>query len=686
MLIYKCGRDKNFSIAIGVIGINTKELKKEKILDILIKSKKVMTVNEIVEKINVSEKTVRTYLKELKEEVSDRGYSIIVKPKTGIELRYESIGEISNLETKIEKSDNGSFQRYIYILKILLENRFTYTTQLFAEELYCSKTTINNDLKLVEEWLTSKNVKLVKKPNQGVYIEGLEEDIREALIELYKMLEGSKNIDEENILNKLDCRLDSKTYYKLKELFITLDLIEIQKIVKDAEEQLEYCFTKEGFINIIMHISVAICRLKEKKGITIPIETLNTVKDTKEFEIASNVVTKLSKVFNVQVPMDEIAYIALHMLGTKIQINNLLATDNDDNNYYMDIAKRITRLIGEVLEEDIENDNVLIRGLALHLRPTIIRLSNGIRIENPLLEEIKMQLGNIFSATWACGSIFQEEIGVMINEDEVAYLTLHIASSVERIKKKTKVLVVCSSGIGTSQFLATRIESKFDGIEIVGIIPYSYLNKELVEKCDLIISTMGEGINNFNREVVNVSALLDEEDIKKIKSRISTLKKKKNHLGKYSSEIQNVIDEKLLFDCKDDLSFKEIIRKYGQILLDKGYANEGFIENVIAREKLSSTNIGRGIAIPHAEEQYVNESKVCVVRLNNPIRLGTTKVDLIFILCLKFGDIKVTKKFFKGFYQVINDDEIVKQIKKVENKDKIKSLFINGGKDNGENT
>lgn len=679
MIRYNCGKQRKSTIAIGVIDINTKEIKKQRILDILIKSKKVLTVNDIALKIGSSEKTVRNYLKELKEESIEKGYTIVVKPKTGIEIRFESINEISEVQSKIDKSDNGSFQRYIYILKILLENRFTYTTQLFADELYCSKTTVNNDLKLVEDWLVSKNVNLVKRPNQGVYIEGNEEDIRKALIELYKMIESSKGDEEEEIIKKLDCRLDCKTYYKLKELFTTLDLIEIQNIVKEAEECLGYCFTKEGFINIIMHIAVAICRLKDKKGITIPMDTFNTVKDTKEFDIASNVVKNLATIFKVEIPIDEIAYIALHMLGTKIQINNLMDSDDDDNNYYMDIAKRITQLIGEVLEEDIEMDNVLIRGLALHLRPTIIRLKNGITIENPLLEEIKKQLANIFSATWACSSIFQEEIGVMINEDEVAYLTLHIASSVERIKKKTKVLVVCSSGIGTSQFLATRIESKFDGIEVVGIIPYSYLNKELVNKCDLVISTMGEGINTFDKDIINVSALLHEEDIAKIKNKISTLRKKKVHIRSCVGEMENIIDKNLLFDCKEDLTFEEIISKYGQILIDQEFANEGFVENVIAREKISSTNIGRGIAIPHSEEHFVKESKVCIIRLNNPIKLGSTRVDLLFILCLKFGDIKVTKKFFKGFYQVINDDEIVKQIREVKNKNEIKSLFINGG-------
>ncbi len=53
--------------------------------------------------------------------------------------------------------------------------------------------------------------------------------------------------------------------------------------------------------------------------------------------------------------------------------------------------------------------------------------------------------------------------------------------------------------------------------------------------------------------------------------------------------------------CKA-MSKEEAIKAMGSILVDSGYVNERYIDAMLERETVFSTNIGNGIAIPHGVE------------------------------------------------------------------------------------
>ncbi|MCH4170384.1 MAG: PTS sugar transporter subunit IIA [Lactobacillus sp.] len=83
----------------------------------------------------------------------------------------------------------------------------------------------------------------------------------------------------------------------------------------------------------------------------------------------------------------------------------------------------------------------------------------------------------------------------------------------------------------------------------------------------------------------------------------------------------------------------DAIRQLGQLLNNAGRLNdlEGYVQNVIERETLTTTGIGFGIAIPHGKTDAVKDISVAVARLHDPIdwaSLDGGKVDLIFQLAV----------------------------------------------------
>ena len=105
---------------------------------------------------------------------------------------------------------------------------------------------------------------------------------------------------------------------------------------------------------------------------------------------------------------------------------------------------------------------------------------------------------------------------------------------------------------------------------------------------------------------------------------------------------------------------------YGQVLENAGLVKAGFTENVLNREELTSTAVGKGVAIPHASDEYIITPNICVIKLLKPIDWGESKVDVVFLLALKFQDGKSTKSFFKEFYLMLDNEAVINKIRKAK--------------------
>ena len=68
-------------------------------------------------------------------------------------------------------------------------------------------------------------------------------------------------------------------------------------------------------------------------------------------------------------------------------------------------------------------------------------------------------------------------------------------------------------------------------------------------------------------------------------------------------------------------SKKDVINELAALLGNAGNLHDlqGFIQEVLAREDLSTTGVGHGVAIPHAKSKYVKESSLAFGRSSEGI-------------------------------------------------------------------
>ncbi|SEM71214.1 PTS system D-mannitol-specific IIA component, Fru family [Paenisporosarcina quisquiliarum] len=87
---------------------------------------------------------------------------------------------------------------------------------------------------------------------------------------------------------------------------------------------------------------------------------------------------------------------------------------------------------------------------------------------------------------------------------------------------------------------------------------------------------------------------------------------------------------------------EEAIRLAGQMLVDKGYVESGYIEKMLEREEMTSTFMGNFVAIPHGTDdakKEVKESGITIIQVPAGVDFGDGNiVKLIFGIAGKDDD------------------------------------------------
>lgn len=633
-----------------------------KIAVIILENKDPITTNDISSQLGVSVKTVRNDLKKLEDIIGKEGLSLI--KKTGIGNYIEGPEDnkrlfLHGLKKELDYIEPFSVEgRQKHILKSLFMDGNQVTAAKLADEMYVSTSTVYKDIKHVEEILKPYDLKISKNSNHILELKGSEKQYRRAVSNL---IFQNEEVDQEQDYKTLQTsRIDYGTRKQLDTL-MKIDYLLLEKHINELESKLAFRFTQEAYISLVIHIAIAIKRIKSGKDIILTSKTLENLKGTKEFKISRTISEEIGSSFNIEIPEQEVGYITLHVLGSKIGRENLESFDYDldivkEMELAVELAHKIISIASDALHTNLKEDTTLLNGLVLHLRPTINRLKYGLPLRNPILEEIKSNYPDIFGVSWMCGKVLKKYFDVDIPESEIGYLALHIGASLERNRKKIKVLVVCPSGIGTSQLLSARLKRCFKELDIIGIVPTISLKEDVVSKADIIISTVPLHIK-VDKPVFMISPLFTSDDVKKVEWVVGKYQNNES-LDPLEGVSKEVFIRSKCFDNKE-----EVISEICRSLIKRNYIYRSYEKSVIDREKIYSTEVGRGIAIPHGNTSEVKKSCISVTVLKHPMKWENEEVEFVFLVSLKEEDLKYAKTIFVNLSKAMDDDMFKKQLR-----------------------
>ncbi|WP_180956463.1 BglG family transcription antiterminator [Bacillus canaveralius] len=627
------------------------------------------SVQMLADKVECSEKTIRNDFKIIDDWLKKESKVILVrKPNIGVYLEGSEEDKNELLQkVKLEKGEGISDSvRKLTIAKMLLLKNDILTMQELANEFFISKTVIRSDLEEIDEWLRKYHLQLLIKPKHGIRIVGNERDRRIAFAQITQLLMHST--DEERKV--------------IESIFSPTDIGIVKNELKKIERQLGYSFTDEALDNLITHILISIKRVKLGNKINIGAEDVYKVKDKPEYAAVQRLLGELEKVMAVKLPQEEVAYMTLRLLGTKIYYNFKMDTAKQNEELakfdpaVVSFAKKLIHTVSDVSGEGFDSDEYLLLGLASHLQTAFYRLKHSFPVANPMLNEIKRMYFSLFEIIYYVLPTMEEELEIFIPEDEVAYIVLHFQASLERMKKRNaenlKVLLVCSMGIGMSQLLQTKLERKFHSLDIVGATSVNEAKNEIQTKNpDFIISTVpfeAAGI-----PTIKVSPLLMLEEERKIDEFIHSYSNDKDKLNYPAIRLR--LDEELIFVNLPPKSRAEVIEQLADSMKEKGFTDGQYKESVLLREQQSSTVINGEMAIPHGSPDFVHEARIAVAVFNEPIQWGNNPVSIVFLLAISHKDKGLLKELFKDISRLADDQHALTKLKQLKTIPEILDFF-----------
>lgn len=584
--------------------MNTRALS---IIKILLNSVEPVSSLALSQEIGCSTKTIQNEIKEVNKELKNCEIVSI----RGIGYKIE--GNIDDID--IKNSDLYDYDRVEYIIKKIINisstDKDTIKLEDLADSMYVSLSTVKNDLKEVKKILNEYNLKISSKHKQGICIEASEEDIIKFII---------------NYSNKVDNSLSIKDFLNNN---IIENLFSIKKILLDTLNYENMILTDNEFKNIVNYISIYLSRNNTNQSDFIK-EYIKKYKSKKEKPISE-----------------------------------------DEQLLIRKAIKEFCRDLNIATSINLSHDKVFEECLFNHISNLYKRADLGINQYEITAGEIKLKYPFAFELGKIAKKTIEKNLNMEISEDEVENIALHIGGALERIdkrdeKKVYKTIIVCTSGVGTSMLIKSKLENIFKGkLEIIKVIPSYLIDYVNVLDIDFVISTVEVNLENVN--VIKVSPMLTDKEIKLIEKYIET------ENVYIDLDIQNLFSSELFFKDIKAETRSQVIDIMSKKLVEKGYIDDTMRQSYFERETIATTEIGNMVAIPHGAKGEVYENKVAIGILKEPISWEVGKVRLVIMLVLDKDKILDYEEVFSKIYKRV--DSIAKVISICENKSYEK--FIN---------
>lgn len=589
------------------------------IINLVINSNDEITVKDISNLYNITERSIRYDIDELNVFFQEKNNKDIIEINNNrLKILY-SEDEIEDIVENIKEkeyflSENERVNILSYEI-FLSKNEFIL--QYFTEKYNLSKTTVRYSLKELNKIISEYGLVIDMNNNRGYKIIGSEINIRKYII----------NILREYIKNTKEKKIEYDPLKKIIQKFYKKSRIEESKsIINKILDYTGKTISDEAFETLQLFLFISVIRNKNGHEIEEDVENEIFLSKTKEF---SKIREILEKIENIK--EKDIHYFVDFFLGSY--------SYNLEYSYFLNwiliesLIDQFIKLLSDKLKVNLTEDKILRKELLNHIKPAIYRMKNKFKLTESILSEVKKQYMELFIKTKSSLKIISDFIDLSFDEDEAAFITVMIQRAIMRnnpstlLKKDPNILIVCGLGYSSSRFLYENINNRFQ-VNIIDIIPFNQLeNYNYLKKADIIISTLDFKLDGM--DVITVNAVMNEKDILKLKNYGLPEKKSKIKLSELLSIIKKVPDETELK--------KQLMRNFGENIYDdmgeKSETGKSFVEllseksiklNVAANnldeviEITGQTMIDSGLV----KEEYTDELKNQIIQYGKYILVG----------------------------------------------------------------
>ena len=458
-----------------------------------------ITVAVISEKLGVSTRTILREVPAIEKWMSDNDFNFERKPGVGMlvgeapeTLRFiEELLDADNLVPMYSRQE-----RRKHILGELLFSDEPVKSLVFTSKYNISDGTFSEDLDVLDTWLRDYNVQIIRRPGLGVFVEGTELAIRQAISNA--VLEFC---DVERIPGLItqgtsdDEKMQSLSREPLL-VFLTPQLLRFSiRILKETEARLNIYYTDSGQIALIVRIALSIYRIRSGHSLTELNMDMDGLRGLSELPTAKLIAFEIEKQFDLEVNAKEKIYLAMHLSATRILSRGSSFSDPLQALNIRQVVMAMTSVAEQLTGIPFKSDSTLINDLVSHISMTEKQLELNLVSRVTYTEDLKRTYPEIYAAAETACEVLREWVQPrVIHDAEIGLIAMHFAASAERYqnsKQKVSVAVVCPTGIGSSRMLAATLTGAFHNLEVRKVISAFSIDTQALRDngIDLIIST-----------------------------------------------------------------------------------------------------------------------------------------------------------------------------------------------------
>jgi mannitol operon transcriptional antiterminator len=690
------------------------------ILHELVNADDYLFASDLMKKLNVSKRTiyydlekVNSWLKEQQMSPVMRSYSkgYYLEQETKQEVLYH-LGKIGHNQYFYTKNERVSLMGVFLFL-----NKEFLTIHNLMEKTEVSRVTAFNDLDELKKELTAFHLSIEFIQKKGYVVNGSEANKRKAIAHYLTQLfahQGWRQLSQQvnSVFNpKLSTfKIPGKALQNQQEIYenqsyTPLVVADFYTLLLDCEKSLGVELTDEMLHTLALNLIIICKRMEQDLSFHIDEYEKTALQATQEFIIAKKLADILEERYHLHLPENEICFLTMYLLGSKV---NSIKDDGISNE--MDSLKKVLRnMIFDFQKYScifFQNQDELEKLLFIHLKPAYYRIKYDVFTENPLTENIKSEYQEIFQITKKVIYHLENLLGKPVNDQETAYIAMHFGGWLKRQgsthKTRYRAIIVCGSGVGTSNLLRFQLEELLTTVDIVAAISsrdYQHNQYEV----DLFFSTIS--IKEKQKPVIKVNPILTDEDKRQVLTKLNAIEGEDTKMKPTLASLLNVIqkhtriidEQKLVQDLKSLLqltefipkeskkpmlhelltektirfkllvdSWEEAILEASNPLLEQGYITEGYIKAMINNVK----NLGPyivivpSIAIPHARpEEGVKKLGMSLLCLQNPVSFSSKEEHQVrLVIVLAAIDNEMHLKALSQLITLLSDNQKVAEI------------------------
>ncbi|MRX44292.1 BglG family transcription antiterminator [Agromyces kandeliae] len=614
----------------------------ERLVEALADDDAAVTAARLADRLGVSDRTVRSYVAQ----ANRTGEMVVESGPDGYRLDRTAWARVLHARSEAEEAATPDGRR-ARLIRDLVDARDGLDVHDVASAAHVSESTVEADLGRVRARLQGSGLSLVRDGSR-VRLAGPETAMRRLLGSLVRE-EGRRGIRD---LSSLRAGFPSMEGFR-------------SSLVSGLREA-GYAPNEYALDDVLLHVAIALDRVGRDR-VLVDAEDTETTETTPAAAgtpgagaadgaaaastaaapaALSGLLDRLVRTeFDVRLPRAELDHLA-RLVGTRV------ATSQHGPAREAVVREIVARISREWLVE--LGDDRFIERLALHVENLAARAAEQSYSRNPLTASIKSAYPLIYDLAVYLASELARLEGITVNDDEIAYLAMHLGAQLERTRSRgdvVRVAVDVPEYHDARALLVERLRNALgDEADLVDDEP---------DEADLVVAVLPP--DSPMPAVVTVAPFPTDDDVDRVRTEVARLRRGRRR-ARLASTLSHSIGPELFVRGVGGRDREAVIRLLGERLIDAGVIDDAYVQGALERERMSSTAFTDLLAVPHAMTMTASRSAIAIAIDERAIEWGDANVHVVALIAFAEDGRAEFQSVFDQFVEAFSEPENVRRL------------------------